>query len=153
MSIPGAVVAGILGTLVMTLLLAMGPSAQAKSPRIDMAGFLGSLFSPRGNRVLGWALHLAGGVIAALIYAALWDAGIGAPGVTMGGVFGAIHWLIAGLLIGALSSIHAGARAGTFTAPGYYLRNMGGSTGFIAGLVSYIAYGLTVGLVYGLFKS
>ena len=150
MSIVGAVVAGLAGTIVMSIALAMGP--QMGMPKMDFVGLLGSLFSPKQNRAVGWILHLLIGVFWAFVYAAVWAAGIGSPDVTIGALFGIVHWLIAGLLIGLVSAVHAGARAGTVQAPGFYLLNLGGSMGFFGGLMGHIIFGLTVGLVYPIFR-
>ena len=150
MNIIGAIVAGIVATGLMSLALAGAP--RMAMPKIDFVGLLGTLFSARENRIVGWVLHFFFGVLFAIIYAAVWSLGIISPGVTEGLLFGVAHWLIAGFLIGFLSAIHAGIRTGTVKDPGRYLRNLDASMGFFGGLMSHIVYGLTVGLVYNFFK-
>jgi hypothetical protein len=149
MSIIGAIVAGLAGTIVMSIALAGAP--QMGMPKIDFVGMLGAMFSPQANRVLGWIMHLLIGVIFGLIYAAIWSLGIGSADVTIGLLFGIVHWLVAGLLIGLLPTVNAGMRAGTVKAPGRYLLQLG-NMGFFGGLMGHILFGLTVGLVYGIFK-
>ena len=150
MNMIGAIVAGIVATLLMSMALSGAP--RMAMPKIDLVGLLGTLFSARENRVLGWVLHVVFGIVFALIYAAVWSLGIVSPGVTEGLIFGIAHWLIAGFLIGLLSAVHAGIRAGAVKDPGRYLRNLDASMGFFGGLMSHIVYGLTVGLVYNFFK-
>ena len=150
MSIIGAIVAGLVGTIAMSLALAGAP--QMGMQKMDLVGMLGATFNPQANRILGWAMHLLLGILFSFAYAALWAAGIGTPDVTVGLVFGIVHWLIAGLLMGLLANFNAGMRAGTVKAPGRYMLQLGGSMGFFGGLMAHIIYGLTVGLVYGIFR-
>jgi hypothetical protein len=132
--------------------LALAGAPRMAMPKIDFVGMLGTLFSARQNRILGWILHFGFGIAFALLYAAVWSLGIVSPGVTEGLVFGIVHWLIAGFLIGLLPYVHAGIRAGTFTEPGRYLHKLDAQMGFFGGLMSHLIFGLTVGLVYNIFK-
>lgn len=150
MNMIGAIVAGIVATALMSLALAGAP--RMAMPKMDFVGLLGALFSAHENRIIGWGLHFALGVLCAIIYAAVWSLGVISPGVTEGLIFGIAHWLIAGFLMGLLSAAHAGIRSGTVKDPGRYLRNLDASMGFFGGLMSHLVYGLTVGLVYNLFK-
>ena len=149
MNIFGAIVAGVVGTIVLTMVMNMAP--KMGMPKMDIVGILGSMFSPEGNRIMGLALHLMMGVIFAIVYALLWNAGIGATGLLWGAIFGAGHWLVAGLMIGGMSMMHAGVKAGTVNAPGVYMANNGGMMAFMGGLIGHVLFGLTVALVYGLF--
>jgi hypothetical protein len=149
-SIIGAIVAGIVATGLMSL--ALSGAQRMAMPKIDFVGLLGTLFSARENRIIGWILHGVFGMLFAIVYATVWSLGIVSPGVTEGLIFGIAHWLIAGFLIGLLSAVHAGIRAGTVKDPGRYLSNLDASMGFFGGLMSHIIYGLTVGLVYNFFK-
>ena len=149
MNVIGAIVAGLVGTIVMSIALAGAP--QMGMPKIDIVGMLGTTFSPRPNRALGWILHLLIGCIFGLIYAAIWSVGIGSVDVTIGLLFGIAHWLVAGLLFGLLPYVNAGMRAGVVQTPGRYLLKLG-NMAFFGGLMSHIVFGLTVGLVYGIFK-
>ena len=149
MNIVGAVVAGIVGTAVMSLVLAMAP--MMGMPKMDIVGMLGSMFSKAGNRTLGWIMHFMMGTIFAIIYAALWSAGVGSVSVGSGALFGAVHWLIAGLMMGGVSMMHAGIKAGTVKAPGVYMMSDGGMMAFVGGLIGHVVYGVVVALVYGAF--
>ena len=69
MNIFGAIIAGLLGTLVMTLLMVMAP--RMGMPKMDIIGMLGTMFTASEGtaRVLGALAHFMMGVIFAIIYA------------------------------------------------------------------------------------
>ena len=149
MNVIGAVIAGIFGTLAMSLVMAMAPSMGL--PKMDIVGMLGSMLQSDSNRPLGWGIHLMMGIIFALIYAILWSIGIGAATLLWGLVFGAVHWLGAGLMMCGVPAMHAGVKAGTVQAPGVFMLNTGGSMAFMGGLIGHLVFCLVVALVYGLF--
>ena len=148
MDILGAVVAGVMGTVVFSVLMAAGP--RMGLPKMAIWEILGSMFDKDGNTGLGWALHFMMGVVFALVYAALWSAGIGSATVAGGLVFGIAHFLIAGAMMGGLPVMHAGVKAGTTQAPGVLMLNAG-VMGFMGGLVLHAVYGVTVALFYSIF--
>lgn len=84
----------------------------------------------------------------ALIYAFLWSNGIGAATWTSGLVFGLIHWLIVGMLMGMIPMMHAGIKSGAVQAPGLWMTNNGGLMAFMGGLVGHMIFGLIIALVY-----
>ena len=143
MNVVGAIVAGLIGTIAMSVALAVAP--QMGLPKMDFPGMLAVLVGAPRARAVGFLLHALIGALWALVYAALWSAGILSPSVTAGALFGIAHWLIAGALLGLLSYVRPGG-------PGIYLRNLGGSVAFSGGLMAHIVYGLTVGLVYEFFR-
>lgn len=149
MSILGAIVAGLGGTVIFTLVMNVAP--QMSMPKMDIVGMLGSMFSPQGNRAVGWAIHLMMGVVFAIIYALLWNAGLGAVGLLWGALLVAAHWLVAGTMMGSMSVMHDGVKAGTVEARGVFMLNNGGTMAFIGGLIGHVVFGLVVALVYGLF--
>ncbi len=149
MNILGAIIAGIVGTIVMTMVMVMAP--KMGMPKMDIVGMLGSMFSAEGNRMMGLAMHVMMGIVFAIIYGVLWNAGIGSVSLLWGLIFGAGHWLISGAMMGGMSMMHAGVKAGTVNAPGVYMTNNGGMMAFMGGLVGHLIFGLVVALVYGLF--
>jgi uncharacterized membrane protein YagU involved in acid resistance len=149
MNVLGAIIAGIAGTVIMTLVLAMGP--KMGMPKMDIIGMLGSMFSEKSNRTLGLILHFMMGIVFAIIYVLLWNAGIGLVSVLWGAIFGAIHWLISGLMMGVMAKMNAAVRAEAMEDPGIYMLNTGGMKAFMGGLIGHMLYGITVALVYGLF--
>lgn len=149
MNVFGAVIAGIGGTLLMSVIMAMAPVIGM--PKMDIVGLLGTMFNKEGSRPVGWALHLMMGVIFALIYTGLWSSGIGSPDAWSGLAFGAGHWLVAGLMMGGVPMLHNGVRSGNITAPGVYMINSGGAMSFAGGLLGHLIYGLSVAFVYRAF--
>ena len=145
MHILGAIVAGIVGTIVMTMVI------DINRPNTDIVDMLGSMFYSEGNRILGTLLHIMIGTTFAIIYVVLWNAGIGSASLLWGAVFGAIHWLIAGAMLGGLTIVHAGVKAGTMNAPGIYMRHNNGIMAFADGLLGHIIFGIAVSIIYGLF--
>lgn len=81
------------------------------------------MFSPDGNVALGWVMHLMMGIIFGIVYAALWAVGIGSATVISGAIFGVVHWLIVGVMMGAIPMLHAGIKAGSVSAPGVFMRH------------------------------
>lgn len=148
MNIIGALVAGLVATIVMTAVMVMAP--KMGMPKMDIVGTLGSMFDKNGNRTVGLIIHLMMGMIFGIVYAALWNAGIGSAGILWGGIFGIGHWLLAGLMMGGMGMMHAGVKAGTVDAPGLYMTNSGGMMAFMGGLIGHIIFGIVVALVYGL---
>lgn len=148
MNIVGAVVAGVAGTVVMSMLLAMAP--MMGMPKMDIVGMLATMFTKTANMSLGWVLHLMMGIVFAIVYAALWSAGIGTAGAVGGAVFGAVQWLVVGVIMGmGVPMMHAGVKAGTTNAPGYWMTaNGNGMMAFVGGLIGHAVFGLVVGLVY-----
>lgn len=147
MNILSAVIAGIAGTIVFTAVLMMAP--KMGMPKMDIVDLLGSMFSDKSNRALGWMVHLMMGVVFALIYALLWSLGFGASTWGIGLIFGAIHWLIVGMVMGMIPMMHAGIKSGVVKAPGLWMTgNGGGHMAFMGGLVGHMIFGAVVALVY-----
>jgi len=153
MNIVGAIVAGLVGTAVMTMMMNMAP--KMGMPKMDVVGMMSTMFDKNGNKMMGLGMHFMMGVVFAIIYALLWNAGIGGGSTTgglilTGAIFGAVHWLIAGLMMGGMNMMHAGVKAGTVEAPGLYMMNNGGMMSFMGGLMGHVVFGIVVALVYGL---
>ncbi|MBI5354035.1 MAG: hypothetical protein HZB50_15440 [Chloroflexi bacterium] len=147
MNILNAGIAGIVATIVFTMILMMAP--KMGMPKMDIVSLLGSMFSAKPNPVLGWMMHLMMGVIFALIYAFLWSSGVGAATWVGGLIFGAVHWLIVGMAMGMIPMMHVGIRSGTVQAPGLWMTgNGGGVMAFMGGLIGHMIFGAVVALVY-----
>src|SRR5574341_106765 len=140
MNILNAVIAGVVASLVFSMILAMAP--KMGMPKMDIVSLLGSMFSAKTNLALGWMMHLMMGVIFALIYAFLWSLGIGAATWVWGLIFGAVHWLIVGVVMGMIPMMHVGIKSGAVQAPGLWMTNNGGFMAFMGGLVGHIIFGI-----------
>lgn len=146
MNVLSAVIAGVVASLVFSLVLMMAP--KMGMPKMGIVSLLGSMFSPQTNLVVGWMMHLMMGIVFALIYAFLWSLGIGAPTWVGGLVFGAVQWLIVGLVMGMIPMMHAGIKSGAVKAPGLWMTNNGGLMAFMGGLVGHMIFGIVIALVY-----
>ena len=145
MNILGAVIAGLVASLVFSMVLVMAP--KMGMPKMDIVSLLGSMFG-KPNQALGWMMHLMMGVVFALIYAFLWSNGIGAATWTGGLVFGAAQWLVVGVVMGMIPMMHAGIKSGAVQAPGLWMTNNGGVMAFMGGLVGHMIFGIVIALVY-----
>ncbi len=148
MNFVGAVIAGIAGTIAISMVMAMAP--RMGMPKMDIVDMLSTMFG-KPNRMMGWAMHFMMGIVFALIYSFLWSAGIGSQTVISGLIFGAVHWLAAGLVMGMMPMMHAGVQNGEVAAPGVWMTNTGGAMAFVGGLLGHLVFGLVVVLVYSLF--
>lgn len=149
MNIIGAIVAGLAGTIIISMVMMMAP--KMGMPKMAIWEILGAMFSPEGNVTLGWVMHLMMGVIFGIIYAALWGVGIGSVSAVSGLIFGIVHWLVVGLMMGGMPMMHAGIKAGTVSVPGVFMFKNGGMMSFMGGLMGHIIFGVVVAVVYGLF--
>lgn len=100
-----AIIAGLIGTAVMTMLMYIAPLMGL--PEMDIVRLLGSMFTADATAVLvlGVIIHFMMGAIFGLIYAWLWTK-IGKPDVLWGLIFGAVHGVIAVAMMPIISSIH-----------------------------------------------
>lgn len=124
-----SILAGILGTVAMTLLLIVVPSKEM--PIMNIPGMLATaLHVPL---FVGWLAHLVIGAILASGYAFLFATGPAFPGWVKGLLYGLIPWVIAMMLVFPLLGQPA----------------FGGSMSMtISTLVAHLLYGAVVGLVY-----
>jgi uncharacterized membrane protein YagU involved in acid resistance len=142
------VTAGIISTLVMTLFMAAAPKMGI--PRMDIVSLLSTMFDKKGNLFLGWMMHLMMGIVFAGIYTFLWSINLGAAIWYYGLIFGAIHWLIVGIVMPMIPLMNVGIRSGTVNPPGMYMTASGGIKSFFGGLMGHMIFGLVVALVYSL---
>lgn len=77
------VVAGVVGTAVITAVMMMAPLMGM--PKMDIPALLGS-------KALGMVMHFMMGVVFAVIYAILFGVFTGANLLLLGVVFGIVHW-------------------------------------------------------------
>lgn len=147
MNVLSAIVAGLAATLVMSMVMWLAP--KMGFPKMDIVGMLSTMFSKKGIPILGWMMHLMMGVVFALAYAFLWSLGIGAATWLYGLIFGAVHWLVVGVIMLMIPMLHIGIRAGAVKAPGLYMTgNGGGWKAFVGGLMGHMIFGLVAALVY-----
>jgi hypothetical protein len=149
----GAVVGGLVGTVVLTTMLRA--ASELRLTRMDIPFLLGTAVTEDRVRAkaAGYALHFVFGLLFALAYYVIFVV-IDESGVLLGALFGLVHALFASsaLVNVLLPVVHP--RMGTdFTAagssqflesPGFLLRNYGRQTPIVT-VVAHIAYGAIVG--------
>jgi hypothetical protein len=149
----GALVGGLLGTVVLTTLLRA--AAELGLTRIDIPFLLGTALTEDRTRAkaAGYLLHFVFGLLFALAYGVVF-AVVDEAGVVFGALLGLLHGLFAStaLVNVLLTALHP--RMGTgFTAagsapllepPGFLLLNYGRQTPVVT-LVAHLAYGAIVG--------
>jgi hypothetical protein len=145
MNILSAAIAGMTASLVFSMILAMAP--KMGMPKMDIVSLLGSMFG-KPNQALGWMMHLMMGVAFALIYAFLWSNEIGMATWLGGLVFGAVQWLMVGMVMGVIPMMHVGIKSRAVKAPGLWMTNSGGFTAFMGGLLGHMIFGAVIALVY-----
>jgi hypothetical protein len=149
----GALVGGLLGTVVLTTVLRT--ASEIGWTRMDLPFLLGTAVTEDRVRAkaAGYALHFLFGILFAVAYYAVF-AVIGRSGFLLGGLLGLVHGLFAGTaLVGVLlpvvhprmgTGFDAAGSSPLIEPPGFMLRNYGRQTP-LATLVSHVAYGAIVG--------
>jgi hypothetical protein len=156
--ISGALVGGLLGTVVLTTMLR--GASELGWTRMDLPFLLGTAVTVDRVRAkaAGYALHFVFGILFALAYFAVFVV-VGHSGFALGALLGLVHGLFAGTaLVGVLlpvlhprmgTGFDAAGSAPLLEPPGFMLRNYGRQTP-LATLLSHVAYGAIVGGVIGL---
>jgi hypothetical protein len=153
MTLWGALVGGLVGTVVLTSGLRI--AQELGLTRMDIPLLLGSIFSDNRSRasVIGYALHFVNGLLFALVYYGIFRA-VGHAGWIFGAGLGVVHAAFSGgvLVTELLPAVHP--RMGTpwsdaeetplLEPPGFLLVNYGQRTALWT-LVLHIAYGAIVG--------
>jgi hypothetical protein len=153
MTIWGALVGGVVGTVVLTT--ALRAASELRLTRIDIPFLLGTAFSDdrRRAKAIGYVLHSLAGLVFALIYWVAFRV-LGTSSWWLGGLFGLVHVGFAGttLVNVLLPVVHP--RMGTpgtsarstplLEPPGFMLLNYGRQTPLVA-VITHVAYGMIVG--------
>lgn len=153
MTLWGALVGGVVGTIVLTSGLRV--AQELGVTRMDIPLLLGTIFTDRRDRasVIGYVIHFFNGLVFALAYYGIFRA-VGHAGWLFGAALGIVHAALAGgaLLTVLLPAVHP--RMGTpwtdaaetplLEAPGFLLLNYGRRT-LIWTLLGHIVFGAIVG--------
>jgi uncharacterized membrane protein YagU involved in acid resistance len=129
-----AVVAGIAGTVAMTMMILVGPMMGMPEMYIGnmLAEFMGIPIT------LGWIMHFMIGTVLALIYVFMFaDKLPGAPWLR-GALYGLVPWLVSQVMVNPMMG------AGVFAS------NMPDAVMIVMGsLMGHLIYGAVVGAIYG----
>jgi uncharacterized protein DUF6789 len=138
-----AMLAGLIGTVVMSIIQAMAPMMGL--PRMDIAAMVGSMFG--GRLWAGWIVHLMMGTILwAAVYVYIVEPRLGGAPWVRGLAYGfllAVFVLIIGFpVVGAMFS-------SLTPKPGFLGMGMGGAMGTMGVIIGHLVYGLVLGGIYG----
>ena len=155
MNWPASLLAGFVGTLVLTSLEA--GAQQLHLTRMSLPYLLGAMFTANRERakVIGFFTHLFNGQIVALVYVAIFHA-VGATGALRGAVVGALHSVVVLLLVVPLlpaihprmASLHQGPTELRRIEPPGPLGLYYGVTTPLMVVVAHVAFGAVVGGLY-----
>jgi len=128
------VIAGIVGTLVMTMVMVLAP--KMSMPEMDIVGMLTNKFG-KGNKAVGWMMHLVMGIVFVFIYSysGFFDSYLNAA------ILGVVHWLVVGFMMGIMPGMDGG----------FYMTKNGGVMAFIGGLIGHVIFALAAFYTAGLF--
>lgn len=149
-----AIIAGLAATAVMTILMYMGP---LMGIRMDMPLMLGTMVMAPGPmaRAAGMVMHFMSGALFFVVYAALFNAfGLESSIVGWAALFGAMHGVMAGIMMTMMGAMHprmaastAGGSTDTLTAPGFFGVNYG-TMAPMAIIMLHIVFGAVAGAIY-----
>jgi len=136
----GAIIAGLVGTAVMTMMMYLAP--KMGMPKMDILGMLGSMFTADKKTAswLGGMIHFMMGAIFAIIFALLWNAGIGNATWLWGLIFGAVHGVVAIMAMPMMMRMHPRPP-----------QMDSGSMMMVGQMMGHLVFGLVVALVYTAF--
>ena len=137
MNYVAVIIAGLAGTVAMTILMYLAPLMGM--PKLDIIAMLGTMFTSNNtvSTIIGVMAHFMMGVVFAFIYVLLWSFGIGSPTWMWGLIFGAVHGLMVYLIMPMINRMHT-----------HPVEMEGGTKLAVGKLMVHMLYGLVVALVY-----
>ena len=156
-NVGAAVGAGIVGAAAMAVVLYMGIAMMPKQVTMNLLYMLGTMMTraTMPAYVVGAMMHAMMGIVFALVHAGLYQALDIETGLAGWGLlFGFVHWIVVGMGMGMVGSMHplmrspsSEGRSGEMQAPGIFVKNFPPMTamGFF---MLHLLYGLLVGVLY-----
>lgn len=136
-SLTKAIMAGIAGTIIMTLFTYMGAMMNMK---MDIPAMLSTMFG--GNLLIGWVMHFMIGIVLAVSYGFVFYSKLNInPTWLRGAIFGIAPWLMAQLLVMPMMNMMNGMSFSSGLFSGSIMMAMGS-------LVGHLIYGAVIGVVY-----
>ena len=150
-NVGATVAAGAVATLVMTALLYMGIVMMPRQMTMNLLYMLGSMVAPANKGaayMIGAMMHAMMGISFALAHTGVfWALDLDANFAAWGLLFGFVHYLIVGMGMGMIGSMHPLMKRGQLQAPGFFVLKYPALTamGF---LMLHLVYGTVVGALY-----
>lgn len=147
MNIKKAFIAGVIGGAVMVLIMAM---ARAMGACADMPMVVGTMpgNGPSGAAwLVGFIVMMAGAGIGGIAYAATFEAMTRRADAMTGILVALAPMAIEGLMLGFMDKMHP-LMPKIMQSPGFFMSNYG-AMGVIGFVVSHLAFGAVVGMLYG----
>ncbi len=147
MNIRKAFIAGIIAGAVMVLIMAI---ARAMEACVDMPMVVGTMpgNSPSGAAwLIGFVVMMVGAGIGGIAYAATFEALTRRADVMTGILVALAPMAVQGLMLGVMDKMHP-LMPKIMQSPGFFMSNYG-VMGVIGFVVSHLAFGAIVGMLYG----
>jgi len=150
-SFGAAIAAGVVATVVMTAMLYMGMALMPRQMPMNILYMLGTMMMS-GNKMMayvaGTMMHAMMGIVLALAHAGVIEGlDLTSALVAWGVLFGFVHWIMVGMGMGMIGTMHPLMRAGQMTAPGLFVTNLPKPT-VVGFLMVHLVYGLVVAALY-----
>ncbi len=153
-SFGAAIAAGAVATVVMTAMLYMGMAVMPRQMSMNILYMLGTMPGTMMSRnkmmayVAGTMMHGMMGIVLALAHAGVIKGlDLTSALIAWGVLFGFVHYLMVGMGMGMIGTMHPLMRAGQMTAPGLYVTNLPRMT-VVGFLMVHLVYGLVVAALY-----
>ena len=149
-SFGAAIAAGAVATVAMTAMLYMGMALMPRQMPMNILYMLGTMMSRNKMMayVAGTMMHAMMGIAFALAHTrVIKGLNLTSALVAWGVLFGFVHYLIVGMGMGMMGTMHPLMRTGQMPAPGLFVTNLPRMTvmGF---LMVHLVYGLVVAALY-----
>ena len=145
-----AIAAGVVGGAAMGVVLYMGIAMLPNQMKMNLFLLLGTMVfrNKRIAFIAGGMMHAVMSILFGLLHTGIYQ-GIGLESQLAGWgiLFGFIHWLVVGMAMGMMGSIHPRIRAGEMQAPGVFVLNYPPMTA-LGFLMLHLLFGLLVGALY-----
>jgi hypothetical protein len=153
--IAAAIGVGLIGGLAMVVPLYMGRAMMPEHMRMDLLLLLGTMMPVSLSKPMaymnGAMMHAGASIIFAFAHVGVFVAtDIDSDFAAWGLLFGAVHWLLSGMMMGMMPIMHPLVRRGEMENPGPFAMSMGmmTATGF---LMLHLLFGVVVGVLYEAF--
>ena len=136
-SLSRTILAGIIGTVIMTLFTYMG---KLMNIEMNIPAMLSSMFG--GNLIIGWIMHFMIGTFLAFFYTFLFYEKISVNPVWLrGAIYGILPWLMAQILVMPMMSLMNGMSFSGGLFSGSFMMAM-------ASLIGHLIFGAVVAIIY-----